>query len=126
MSINKGTAQESSRRGGHTNARAFLQLSPAGGDLRVVHLTAQRNGSHNPGAPLLEFVVHNGASQYDKAPEGKSPCFCRPFNVIKSEVHSCILILPFHACATLGLAPSLYRVSRGMVWPFAVQDEHKS
>ncbi len=54
----------------HTGA-SLVQLSAAGGNLRVVHLTANQNGASLRGAPLLEFVVHDGQGRYDKAPNGK-------------------------------------------------------
>lgn len=47
-----------------------MQLSPAGGNLRVVHLPTW-NGSQETLNPLLEFVIHNGAGQYDKAPDSE-------------------------------------------------------
>ena len=41
--------------------------------LRVVHINANQNGRPiGPGTPLLEFVIHNGAGDYDKAPDGEA------------------------------------------------------
>jgi len=57
-----------------------VQLSAAGGNLKVVHVNTNGNKASN-GAPLLEFVVHNEAGQYDKAPEG-SPGVLDPTSVI--------------------------------------------
>lgn len=46
-------------------------MSAAGGNLRVVHInTAAGGGPGSNGAPLLEFVVHNGQGEWDKAPDG--------------------------------------------------------
>jgi len=49
----------------------FQRLSAAGGNLKVVHVNTNGNKASN-GAPLLEFVVHNEAGQYDKAPEDEN------------------------------------------------------
>ena len=56
-----------------TMGALLLQLSPAGGDLRVMHLPTYLNASETADSPLLEFVVHNGAGQYDKAADGEPP-----------------------------------------------------
>ena len=45
-----------------------VQVSPTGGNLWVLHLAVSSNGN-TAGAPLLEFVIHNGVD-YDKRADG--------------------------------------------------------
>lgn len=46
----------------------------------MVHINTARHPS-NASAPLLEFVIHNGHGEYDKAPDGQSPS--NPFFIAK-------------------------------------------
>ena len=48
-----------------------VQLSTAGGHLRVVHISVGYS-QQVAEQPLFEFVVHNGEGQYDKAQNGGS------------------------------------------------------
>ena len=47
-----------------------LQLSSAGGNVRVTHIPVHvRSGASQQ--PLLEFVMHNGQGEFDKAERGE-------------------------------------------------------
>lgn len=68
-----------------------MQVSAAGGNLRVVHINASQNGKSQKGdAPLLEFVVHDGQGQYDKSQDGE-PSIALPQNPCCQ--HKCMLVV---------------------------------